>query len=88
LNVTRDVSLAAVTEQTLSNEVSFKSIGEGAVGGPAIALTLFDSDTKAVFNANLSGARNLDVTAVNLVHEQSNSSTVQAGKSTTDYITT
>ena len=88
LSVGRDASLTALTEQELSNQVTFKSIGEGAVGGPAIALTLFDSTTRAVWNADLSGTRNLDVSAINMVYEQSNSSSVQAGKALENFVTT
>jgi filamentous hemagglutinin family protein len=81
LNVAQDTSVTAVTEQTLSNDVTFKSLGLGAIGGPAIALTLFDSTTRAVFDADLAGGRNLSVTAVNLVDQQKNSATVQSGNS-------
>ncbi|MCQ4313795.1 leukotoxin LktA family filamentous adhesin, partial [Pseudomonas stutzeri] len=88
LSVGRDASLTALTEQELSNQVTFKSIGEGAVGGPAIALTLFDSTTRAVWNADLAGTRNLDVSAINMVYEQSNSSSVQAGKALENFVTT
>ena len=85
LNVGNDVTLTALTQQSLSNEVSFKSIGEGALGGPAIALTLFNSTTRAVFDADLDGAHDLNVSAINLIDQQSNSSSVQAGKSDEDY---
>src|SRR5450830_1246398 len=81
LNVAQDTSVTAVTEQTLSNDVTFKSLVQGAIGGPAIALTLFDSTTRAVFDADLAGGRNLSVTAVNLVDQQKNSATVQSGNS-------
>ncbi|HEY1029163.1 MAG TPA: leukotoxin LktA family filamentous adhesin [Pseudomonas sp.] len=86
LNVGRDVEATALSEQTLSNEVAFKSTGEGAVGGPAVALSLFNSTTRAQFDADLSGSRNLNVSAVNLVHEQNTSSTVQAGKGQKEFL--
>ncbi|TLX54517.1 hypothetical protein DN826_13405 [Stutzerimonas nosocomialis] len=88
LAVGRDVSLTALTQQKLVNDVSFKAIGEGAAGGPAIALTLYDSKTRAQFDADLVGARNLGVSAINLVEEQSNSASVQAGKGSTDFLVT
>lgn len=87
LSVGRDTSVASVTEQTLSNDVTFKSLGQGAEGGPAIALTLFDSTTRAVFDADLAGGRNLSVSAVNLISEQSNSASVQAGNSAATFAT-
>lgn len=87
LNVGNDVSLTALTKQSLNNEVAFKSIGQGAAGGPAIALTLFDSTTRAAFDSDLSKGRNLNVSAINLIDQQNNSSSVQAGKSATDYVT-
>ncbi len=87
LTVGNDVSLKALTQQSLNNEVEFKSIGQGAAGGPAIALTLFNSTTRAAFDADLSKGRNLNVSAINLIDQQSNSSSVQAGKSGTDYAT-
>lgn len=86
LTISNDVSVSAVTEQTLSNEVEFKAIGKGATGGPAVALTLFDSQTHAIFDADLSGARNLNVSAANLVYEQSNSALVQTGKNAQDHL--
>ncbi|AKC87321.1 leukotoxin LktA family filamentous adhesin [Pseudoxanthomonas suwonensis] len=86
LDVDGDVTVAALTEQELSNSAEFKAIGDGATGGPAIALTLFNSKTRAVFDADLSGATDLSVSATNLVHGQSNSSSVQVGKSALDHL--
>ncbi|TVP87537.1 MAG: leukotoxin LktA family filamentous adhesin, partial [Pseudomonadaceae bacterium] len=79
VNVGRDVDLLALTEQTINNTVSFKASGDGASGGPAIALSLLNSSTRAEFSADLDGARNLNVTAANLVHEQVSRVTVEAG---------
>ncbi len=78
-----DVSVTALTEQSLSNSASSKSVGQGAMGGPAVALTLFNSDTRSRFDADL-GAHSLSVNAANVVSEQSNSASVQAGKTTLD----
>lgn len=78
-----DVSVTALTEQSLSNTASSKSVGQGAMGGPAVALSLFDSETRASFDANLD-ANSLSVNAANLVSEQSTSASVQAGKALLD----
>ncbi|MBO9717537.1 MAG: leukotoxin LktA family filamentous adhesin, partial [Pseudoxanthomonas sp.] len=86
LDVDGDVAVTALTEQDLSNSAEFKAIGDGATGGPAIALTLFNSKTRAVFDADLSGAADLDVSASNLVHGQSNSASVQVGKNALDHL--
>lgn len=85
LSVARDTSVTAFTEQTLSNLVSFKALGPGAVGGPAIALTLFDSTTQAIFDADLSGGRNLSVSALNLIDGQDNSASVESGLGMVSY---
>ncbi|GAB3508638.1 hypothetical protein GCM10027400_09050 [Pseudoxanthomonas daejeonensis] len=86
LDVDGNVAVAALTEQNLSNSADFKAIGDGATGGPAIALTLFNSKTRAVFDANLSGATDLAVSATNLVHSQSNSAAVQVGKNALNHL--
>lgn len=86
LDVDGDVVLAALTEQNLSNSADFKAIGDGATGGPSIALTLFNSKTRAVFDADLSGATDLAVSATNLVHSQSNSASVQVGKNALNHL--
>lgn len=86
LDVDGDVHVAALTEQNLSNSADFKAVGNGASGGPAIALTLFNSKTRAIFDADLAGAKDLAVSATNLVHEQSNSASVQTGKSEADHL--
>ncbi|WXL26197.1 leukotoxin LktA family filamentous adhesin [Ectopseudomonas mendocina] len=75
-----DVTVNAITEQLLSNKASSKSTGQGAVGGPGVALALYNSDTFALFNADLINANSLSVNAVNMVAEQSNTAMVQAGK--------
>ena len=80
LSVGRDTSVNAITEQSLSNDVTFNA-DEKSLGGPAIALTLYDSTTQAIFNADLSGGRNLSVTAVNLIDQQKNSATVELAES-------
>ncbi|MCL5041125.1 MAG: leukotoxin LktA family filamentous adhesin [Gammaproteobacteria bacterium] len=79
VTVGRDVDLLALTEQTINNTVSFKASGDGASGGPAVALSLLNSNTRAEFSADLQGARNLNVTAANLMHEQVSRVTVEAG---------
>ncbi|MGA6104696.1 leukotoxin LktA family filamentous adhesin [Pseudomonas solani] len=86
LNTRGDVSVLALSEQDISNTASFKSIGNGAAGGAVLALSVLDSDTRAAFDANLSGARNLNVSATNLVSRQHNEATSQAGKSLADFI--
>jgi len=86
LDVDGAVAVAALTEQNLSNSADFKAIGEGASGGPSIALTLFNSKTRAVFDADLSGATDLAVSATNLVHSQSNSASVQVGKNALNHL--
>ncbi len=82
--VTGDVSVTALTEQSLSNSASSKSIGQGAVGGPAVALALFNSNTRAHFDADLENADSLSVNAANILSEQANSAAVQAGKTSLD----
>ena len=86
LTVGRDVSVLALTEQELENSVSFKASGEGATGGPAVGVSLFNSDTYAEFSADLSGARNLNVNAANLVYKQITSVSVSAGASEPGYL--
>lgn len=82
--VTGDVSVTALTEQGLSNSASSKSIGQGAMGGPAVALALFNSKTRAQFDADLENADSLSVNAANILSEQANSAAVQAGKTSLD----
>ena len=65
-DVSGDVSVTALTEQSLSNTASSRSVGQGAMGGPAVGLALFNSDTRASFNADLS-ANSLSVNAANIV---------------------
>ncbi|KKN78394.1 hypothetical protein LCGC14_0350420 [marine sediment metagenome] len=86
LTVGRDVNVLALTEQTLENSVSFKASGEGASGGPAVGVSLFNSDTYAEFSADLSGARNLNVNAANVVYKQVTSVSVSAGASEPGYL--
>lgn len=86
LSVGRDVSVLALTEQELENSVSFKASGEGATGGPAVGVSLFNSDTYAEFSADLSGARNLNVNAANVVYKQITSVSVSAGASEPGYL--
>lgn len=82
--VAGDVSVTALTEQSLSNSASSKSIGQGAMGGPAVALALFNSNTRAQFDADLENADSLSVNAANVLAEQANSAAVQAGKTSLD----
>ncbi len=82
--VAGDVSVTALTEQSLSNSASSKSIGQGAMGGPAVALALFSSNTRAQFDADLENADSLSVNAANILSEQANSAAVQAGKTSLD----
>ena len=82
--VTGDVSVTALNEQALSNSASSKSIGQGAMGGPAVALALFNSNTRAQFDADLENADSLSVNAANILSEQANSAAVQAGKTSLD----
>ena len=70
--VAGDVSVTALTEQSLSNSASSKSIGQGAMGGPAVALALFSSNTRAQFDADLENADSLSVNAANILSEQAN----------------
>ncbi len=86
LSTRGDVSLLALSEQDISNKASFKSIGNGAAGGAVLALSILKNSTTAAFNANLSGARNLDISATNLVSRQHNEASSQAGKSLADFI--
>ena len=86
LDVARDVNVTALTEQSLKNTVSFKASGEGATGGPAIGLSILNSTTRAEFSADLAGARDLNLTAANLVHGQNLSVTVEAGASEPGYL--
>ena len=89
-NVTagRDVDIAALTEQSIENDVSFKASGEGATGGPAIGLSILKSKTRAEFNADLIGARDLNLTAANVVSRQISSVTVSAGATAPGYLDT
>lgn len=82
--VTGDVSVTALTEQSLSNAASSTSTGQGAMGGPAVALALFNSNTQAHFDADLENADSLSVNAANILAEQANSAAVQAGKTSLD----
>lgn len=82
--VTGDVSVTALNEQALSNSASSTSIGQGAMGGPAVALALFNSNTQAHFDADLENADSLSVNAANILAEQANSAAVQAGKTSLD----
>ena len=86
LAVGRDVNLLALTEQELENSVAFKASGEGATGGPAIGVSLFNSDTYAEFSADLAGARDLNVNAANVVYKQITSVAVSAGASEPGYL--
>jgi filamentous hemagglutinin family protein len=86
LTVDRDVNVLALTEQELETSVSFKASGEGATGGPAVGVSLFNSDTYAEFSADLDGARNLNVNAANVVYKQITSVTVSAGASEPGYL--
>lgn len=86
LQVGEDVNVTALTEQSLSNTVSFKASGEGATGGPAIGLSLLNSVTRAEFSADLASARNLNLTAANLVHAQTLSVSVEAGATEPGYL--
>mgnify|MGYP003629868906 CR=1 FL=1 len=86
LRVGEDVNVTALTEQSLSNTVSFKASGEGATGGPAVGLSLLDSVTRAEFSADLADVRNLNLTAANLVHAQTLAVTVEAGASEPGYL--
>ena len=86
LNTAGDVSLIALTEQSLENKAQFKSIGNGAVGGPVLALSVLASRTEAKFDADLKGANRLNVSAVNLVTKQTNEASSQAGKSKLDFL--
>ncbi|UAW97349.1 leukotoxin LktA family filamentous adhesin [Halopseudomonas nanhaiensis] len=87
-NVTagRDVDVAALTEQSIENDVSFKASGEGATGGPAIGISILKSKTRAEFNADLVGARDLKLTAANVVSRQISSVTVSAGAAVPGYL--
>ncbi|MWK59071.1 leukotoxin LktA family filamentous adhesin [Pseudomonas otitidis] len=86
LNTAGDVSLIALTEQSLENKAQFKSIGNGAVGGPVLALSVLASRTEAKFDADLKGANRLNVSAVNLVTKQTNEASSQTGKSKLDFL--
>lgn len=81
-----DITVRAVAEQDLTNEVRFEANGLGASGGPAIALALFNSDTRARFSADLTQGANLNISALDLVYHQLNKSTVQAGKGFSDFL--
>ncbi|PTT83733.1 hypothetical protein DBR41_09800, partial [Pseudomonas sp. HMWF010] len=86
LHTRGDVSLLALTEQAIRNKAVFKSLGNGAAGGAVLALSVLNSNTQAAFNANLSGARHLDVSATNLISRQQNEATSQAGKGLADFL--
>lgn len=79
LDVVQDVNVTAVTEQELGNTVSFKSSGDGAVGGPAVGLSILNSKTLAQFSADLVDARNLNLSAANIMHGQNLAVSVEAG---------
>ncbi len=86
VDVTRDITARAVAEQTLKNNVSFDAIGLGASGGPALALSMFESSTQAQFNADLSKGRNLNVSAVDIIYEQATKAEVKVGKGSFDFL--
>ncbi|MGA4635416.1 leukotoxin LktA family filamentous adhesin [Pseudomonas solani] len=86
LDVTGDITARAVTEQDLSNTVSFEAIGLGASGGPAIALADYNSSTRTQFNADLTKGGNLNVSALDIIYQQVNSAEVQAGKSSSNFL--
>ncbi|UVE18466.1 leukotoxin LktA family filamentous adhesin [Pseudomonas sp. LS44] len=82
-----DITARAVTEQDLSNNVTFEARGSGATGGPAVGLALYNSKTSAQFDANLDISGGLNVAALDLIHQQVNRVSVQAGKSELNYLT-
>ncbi len=86
VNVTGDITARSVAEQSLINNVSFEAIGLGASGGPAIALADYNSSTKTQFNAALTKGGNLNVSALDLIYEQSNKSEVKVGKGSLNFL--
>ncbi|HDZ57697.1 MAG TPA: leukotoxin LktA family filamentous adhesin [Pseudomonas xinjiangensis] len=86
LKVGQDVNVVALTEQSLENNVSFKASGEGATGGPAVGISLLNSKTRAEFSADLNGARNLNLSAANIVYKQTLSVSVAAGSVEPGYL--
>lgn len=74
-----DINLSTFTGQNIENSAEFKSSGEGAAGGPALALSLLSSTSKSQLDGKVTAAKNLSVNAVNLVYGQKNNASVSAG---------
>lgn len=94
IKVDGDVTARSISEQDLSNKVSFEANGTGATGGPSVALAMYNSSTKTQFNADLSTfdtnkkADSLNVSALDLIYKQVNESEVKVGKGSSDFLKT
>lgn len=94
IKVDGDVTARSISEQDLSNKVSFEANGTGATGGPSVALAMYNSSTQTQFNADLSTfdtnkkADSLNVSALDLIYKQVNESEVKVGKSSSDFLKT